>query len=594
MTEPEMGSEQPHARLDGALRTQPNGELRRSLAMEEKLDEAWRSGCCAVLDGPGVNDMLITGTGASRRILWYLGGWAATKELTTLVYSLGGGVRQIARPDEPRLDLPARLTQVQETPPTHVVEEVVRFVRGQQRRVLFVIDYIEGMLPSNGPGLLDLGAARMIEQLAELATNLDWLDDGHRTALICRTGGVEPRLLTQPGFLGITVGLPDETERALYLRQMVGNTRRPLYLAPQLDQARAARLSGGLLLDDLSRLRNNASADQPVSAEHIVAAKTTVLRRLAGSTLEILSERLSMEHDVAGVPQLRLLLREARMTGDTSLRIILAGPPGNGKTRAFTALAAELGVPAVRLAQIRAPYVGQAEDNMDRALHAITVMAPCALLIDEADEAGLGHRAASAGEASEVTANLRAKLFGWLGDTGDRLGITVVGTTNRPDRLDPASLSRFKLLPVLHPTAAEAAEIMAIQAKREGRAVDVAAVAAELRRYGAVLSGRVAVDLVGRASVYAARENRRNLTDVDVRQALADLMSTVSQADEQQALLAIAHTTWKPHLPWRAARELGLPVQVPPYVGALLDATGELDLMRLHERLAELEKYVHR
>src|SRR5919198_4891999 len=136
-------------------------------------------------------------------------------------------------------------------------------------------------------------------------------------------------------------------------------------------------------------------------------------------------------HDLPGLPQLRLVVQEAQVSGNVTLRLILAGPAGNGKTRAFTAVASELGVPAVRLAQIRAPYVGQAEDNMDRALNAISVMAPCALLIDECDEAGLGHRTEHRGESSEVTANLRAKLFGWLGDTGSRLGITVIGTTNR-------------------------------------------------------------------------------------------------------------------------------------------------------------------
>jgi hypothetical protein len=555
--------------------------------MEELLDSAWRSGSCAVFDGAGVNDLLVNSSGEARRILWYLAGWAAGKDLTTVVYSLGGGVRVIER-GPARLLIPAHLREVQEIPPTVVLDRLVQFLMGQPVRVLLVVDYIEGLLPQGSGAVLDLGTARLVEQLADLATNRSWLDLHHRLVLISRTGRVDPRLVSQPGFLTVTVGLPDETERAIFLAQMAKSTHRPLHLAPDLGQARAARLSGGLLLDDLSRLRDDAGPDDPISAEIIVDAKTAVLRRLAGQTLEVMTERLTLDHDVAGMPQLRLLLREAKSTGNASLRVILAGPPGNGKTRAFTALAAELGVPAVRLAQIRAPYVGQAEDNMDRALDAISAMAPCALLIDECDEAGLGHRNESSGEASEVTANLRAKLFGWLGDTGSRVGITVVGTTNRPDRLDPASLSRFQLLPVLYPTAEEAAEIMRIQAAREHRQLDVAVVAAELKRNDVVVSGRIAVGLVERASVYAATEGRRDLTDHDIARALDDLMVGISAADEYQALLAIAHTTWKPHLPWQAARKLGISIQVPAFVGAFLDSGGELDLAKLHRRIDEL------
>ena len=132
---------------------------------------------------------------------------------------------------------------------------------------------------------------------------------------------------------------------------------------------------------------------------------------------------------------------------------------------------------------------------------------------------------------------------------------------------------------------------MRIQAAREGRQLDVRGAVAELTRYDAVISGRIAVGLVDRASIYAARESRRDLNQQDIRDALDDLMVSISSADERQALLAIAHTTWKPHLPWLAARALGMSEQMPAFVGQLLNAMGELDVELLQHRMDALRSF---
>ena len=44
---------------------------------------------------------------------------------------------------------------------------------------------------------------------------------------------------------------------------------------------------------------------------------------------------------------------------------------------------------AVRFGEIRAPLVGEAERNMERARRTLRAMSPCVVLIDEADQAGL-------------------------------------------------------------------------------------------------------------------------------------------------------------------------------------------------------------
>ncbi|PPG53106.1 hypothetical protein C5C41_07705 [Rathayibacter sp. AY1E9] len=110
-----------------------------------------------------------------------------------------------------------------------------------------------------------------------------------------------------------------------------------------------------------------------------------------------------------------------------------------------------------------------------------------------------------------MTSSLRAILFGFLGDVGSKLGISVVALTNRPDRLDDAARDRLTTLPVLHPTPSELAAIMAIQARRDNIAFNTDEARTVLNDTNAVFSGRQAVRLLGRAHIHAARDGRDNI-----------------------------------------------------------------------------------
>ena len=97
---------------------------------------------------------------------------------------------------------------------------------------------------------------------------------------------------------------------------------------------------------------------------------------------------------------------------------------------------------------------------------------------------GLGKRGTAGGEGSEVTSNLRARLFGWLGDNGYQLGISVIGTTNFPNRLDPAAIDRFSIVPVLQPSAAELVQPVRLLFRRARRKVSIRLRPMEVPRVG--------------------------------------------------------------------------------------------------------------
>lgn len=122
-------------------------------------------------------------------------------------------------------------------------------------------------------------------------------------------------------------------------------------------------------------------------------------------------------------------------------RVLLAGPPGNGKTSLAEALAAELMVPlyVVRYEAVVASYLGETSARLQRLFDFIRSR-QCVLFFDEFDtlgkERGDEHET---GEIKRVVSNLLLQI--------DRLPsyVVVVTATNHPELLDRAVWRRFQL-----------------------------------------------------------------------------------------------------------------------------------------------------
>lgn len=563
----------------------------RAAALVDATRASRQDGSVVVVSGV-VSDLLVDTTGQVRRVLPMLADHAARAGVTTWAFSLAHGLRSVTPPEGlgagevTGAPVPGGVDPG--TPPTVALDMMFEALRGCTTPVQVVVDFAEGLVPDGVPGV-EGDRARIVEQLAAAASDSRLGQGGHRVVLLARTAPLDTRLVAQPGMRSVRLGLPGEAERRALVHRLVERGEPLLVLAEDLSVERFSRICGGLTLDDISRLRHCA-AGRPVQVPEVIDLKSAALRRMAGSTLTVHEDLLDLDADLAGLPQVRVLLEEEQAWGDGQLRLILAGPPGTGKTRSATAIAGALGVPAVSLAQIRAPFVGQAEDNMDTALTAIEAMAPVVLIVDECDEQGFGRRAErGATEGSEVTANLRAKLFTWLGDNGDRLGVSVVGLTNRPDRLDPAAVDRFTVLPVLHPDPQDTVAVMAIHARRVGVDLDERAALDVVGASPVSVSGRQAVRLLDRARTLAARGGRDRVTGPDVADAVADAVGASRWEDEHQTLLAVQATTWASHLPWRAAATRGGNDTPPAWVRPFISSDGSLELPALRRRIRMLE-----
>lgn len=122
-------------------------------------------------------------------------------------------------------------------------------------------------------------------------------------------------------------------------------------------------------------------------------------------------------------------------------KVLLTGPPGNGKTSAAAALSAELMVPLVtpRYEAIIGSYLGETAGRLNKLFEYVRSR-PCVLFLDEFDT--LGRERADPNETGEIKRVVTSLLM-----QIDELPSYVVAitATNHPETLDRAVWRRFQL-----------------------------------------------------------------------------------------------------------------------------------------------------
>lgn len=523
-------------------------------------------------------DVLVGPRGELVRNPQWLSGWAAQRGRDMLVLDARGiegrpGAQVLAPPGH----APRQRVRLDPAPLTDLLAAAHRAVLAAGTPTVVFVDFSCLALDHDDSGDL-------LRMLAELPVDPAFTRSGHLLVLAFPTRS--PRELSAlPGWAVVDAGLPDGAERRQILLGCDAVDAVPR--RPGLTLERVATNLGGLTGDALLRLVAEARTGRPLSDSRVAEIKSAEIRRMAGDTLSVSAERRSMA-ELAGLANLRLYLAECDAAGTPPGVVLLAGPPGTGKTRSWLAVADHLGVPAVRLGQIRSRYVGDSENNWAIARRVLVATAPSCVLLDEADQAGLGRRGPDLD--SGVSARLRAELWDFLNECSD-LGITVIATTNNPAGLDPAALDRVTVLPVLHPTPAEAAQIMAIEAGRAGWVLD-GGERAVLDAYSGLLTGRQVVRLLGRAARAAAMAGRPGrVSGTDVAAAADDALDVGQDVmHELMALSALVLADSRSAWPWVAATRLGEHAEIPRYLTGMLDHRGEVDLARLRDRLTALQR----
>ena len=122
--------------------------------------------------------------------------------------------------------------------------------------------------------------------------------------------------------------------------------------------------------------------------------------------------------------------------------ILLAGPPGNGKTTVAKVLAAQAQCSfyPISAADITSKWFGESEHNIARLFERARENRPSIVFIDEVD--GI---AARRGGGDDISDRLLTELLEQIDGMAGQRGILVIGATNRPDQIDPALLRGGRL-----------------------------------------------------------------------------------------------------------------------------------------------------
>ena len=126
---------------------------------------------------------------------------------------------------------------------------------------------------------------------------------------------------------------------------------------------------------------------------------------------------------------------------DAPTGLLLAGPPGTGKTTVAKVLAAQAKASFYPIsgADVISKWVGESERNIRQLFERARENRPSIIFIDEIDAV-----AGSRGEIQVHDSHVNQLLSEIDGISGQR-GVFVIGATNRPDQLDPALLRGGRL-----------------------------------------------------------------------------------------------------------------------------------------------------
>lgn len=120
--------------------------------------------------------------------------------------------------------------------------------------------------------------------------------------------------------------------------------------------------------------------------------------------------------------------------------ILLHGPPGTGKTHLARAIAASTksSVLVINGPELSSAYHGETESKLRDVFTEAKEKSPCIVILDEVDALVPRREDSAGGEVEKrVVATLLTILDG-MDDSADAGRVVVIGTTNRPNAIDPA------------------------------------------------------------------------------------------------------------------------------------------------------------
>ena len=207
--------------------------------------------------------------------------------------------------------------------------------------------------------------------------------------------------------------------------------------------------------------------------------------------------------------------------------VVLAGPPGTGKTSFAAVLAASLQVPLIptSVAGWNAhDHLSGTLRRMQAVFDEASARAPCVLFIDELD--GISSRSAIEGRYSEYWAQIINRMLELTTEALGKEGVVIVGATNHPHRIDPALTRSGRLDHIIHIPLPDSEAILAILKRYAGATISTK----DLQTLASRFTGKTGADI--EKLVLAARATARraghSMSILDLQQQVPDPLDNLS------------------------------------------------------------------
>jgi len=538
---------------------------------------------------------------------YFLASYFTAKGYRIAQYSPTLGLRELS----PSGELSSALSDLsRQNDPMAIFNGLNRLLRNPQERWIIIILHAERIATRSESGSHQ-GQNGMT--FGEVLHTLG-LDDAlalspSRLVLITYSGLPEDLLVRSRGYRLVEVGLPSEAERKAFidfLEDLVRNGHVDIgTLQADLSLDELTRLTAGMALSGIeAAYRQAGHFRQPITREQVRLSKAREIRNLARDLLDVSEPQEGFE-GVAGLANVKTYFSEliphikAGRAG-VPQAFLLQGVPGCGKSHLVKALAKELGWPLLELRNVRNPFVGQSEMNLDHVIRVVEQLQPAILFFDEIDQT-MGQRGTGASGDSGTSERMLARIFTWLGSLHLRGKLLFLGATNRPDILDAALLDRFGVsIPFLKPGHEEISELIPLLLNRfERRFTDLDHEDAVAIFIDLSVTGREMQEIIIEAGLRADRESGNMGMDIRQEHLVAAARDQIRREDavemEFMALVSLSICSSQSLLPWNNRNGLRAGAVIPKMLleAGVVGNDGRLDQARLQESIAELKQRRH-
>jgi hypothetical protein len=436
----------------------------------------------------------------------------------------------------------------------------------------------------------------VIELAVQTAESLALRASGNFLIISAREGLLDPRV--DAALHRVHLPQPDETAKAGFDEAVM-----ILYPDTRVEKGLTPSVIAHLTLNTPNApiegvLRASRNTGNPVSAADLARERSRAVAELSEGTLRVLDTEAVEHLDFAGrnvrVPMNILLdVAAALRRGDTATprALVLAGPPGTGKSLVAQLVALHAGVAAFDGENPKGSLVGETERRANLLIRLQREWAPNTIRHDEITESLPMQRQEFNGDNGTTNAWI-AILLTSLADETLRGRSLVIGTTNCPWRMGEAQRSRTEFLPFLFPLREDFAEIVVAVTRNFHRGIELDSSDARIREAGEAFYSKGAGP---RAIVQALNRvliRRGGLGPADALFAARDYcgatdLDSVIYSD----LWAIAVTESRSYLPW-ADDPASYPF--PPHLAGIVDPrSGDIDRKALGSAIERLRPHAN-